>query len=177
MYTNGVIAEQSYDRLSIPMDKDMNGFTVACNFTISQENRQRAKILSSPTQVQERREVIYAKQMMQYERLVSLYDAETKDYVLNKRCEDKLVDIAVSCCRPMSHADHSSFTVTPLPTDVNLNFKEACNGLTLGMVLSKKSLILLPEARAFIRVRSDSSVVRGKRSFKNIPSLKDDMLD
>ena len=54
--------------------------------------------------------------------------------------------------------------------------KSACNGLTLSMVMSNKASILLSEAKAFVKVRSVASVSKGKRSFKNIPTLKNDLL-
>ena len=108
--------------------------------------------------------------------MLQLYQNETKDYVFNKKCENKLVDIMMEYNNIQQRVHTSNVTAIPLPTGMNVDFKEVCNGLTLEFLLSKKSTILLPEARAFVRVRSDTVVIRGKRTFKNIPTLKDDLL-
>ena len=158
------------------MDCDMNGFTVSRDFSITQENCQRAKILTSPSQIQQRKEAVYMKQKDHYYKLLQLYNNKTHDYVFNKRCENKLIDIIVAnFCLTLTLND-SLVTATQLPTGVNITFKQVCNSLTLNLLMSKKSTILLPEAQAFVRVRSESSVSCDKRTFKNIPFRKDDLI-
>ena len=177
MYTNGIVSKDLYDRYFVPQDRDMNGFTVSRVFGITQENRQRAKVLSSTRQIAERKQVIYQKKLDHYQKCLQLYQSETKDYVLNKRCENKLVDIITSYKHQLARSSLSINEVTPLPVNVNMTVKETCNGLTLEVVLAKKSIILIPEARAFVKVRSNAAIVHGRRSFQNIPLLKDDILE
>ena len=113
MYSNGNIAEKTFDKFMVPKDRDMNGFIVERDFGVSQENRQRAKVLSSPQQIIERRNVLYNKQLIRYNKLQQLYDNKTKDFIMNKRCEHKLVDIMNlirSCCNSLCSA---SDTVAP----------------------------------------------------------------
>ena len=176
MYTNGVVAKSSYNAYSIPKDRDMNGFTVERDFTISQENRQRAKILSSSAQVNERKRLLFQKQMVEYRKAQQLYDSETKDYVMNKRCKNKLVDIALKYYMAVNRSTQITSTVSPLLANMNRSFRDVCNGLTLDLIICNKSSILLHEAKAFVKVRSTAVVNRGRRTYKNIPLLKDDLL-
>ena len=177
MHCNGHISEDTFDKYLVPKDRDdMNGFTVERRFGVNQENHQHAKILSSTQQINERRNALYNKQMIRFERLQQLYDNETKDFVMSKRCENKLIDIWSrhhSCCNVTTH---STDTVAPSHANMIATFKDACNGLTLPIIMANKSSILLPEVKSFIRVRSDVVVIRGKRTIRNIPSLKDDAL-
>ena len=151
MYTTGVVSEQTYNKHFIPQDQDMNGVTVTRDFTISQKNRQRAKILSSTIQVQERKEIIYQKQLTQYHKLVQLYDSETKDYVNNRRCENKLMDIVQQYKNQSLHLSLVDIPANPLPSDLNNSFIDTCSGLTAKLLLANKSVILLCEAKAFFR--------------------------
>ena len=175
MYTNGVISKNSYDAVSIPLDRDMNGFTVSRDLSINQENRQRAKILSSPTQIREQQLVVYEKQKEHYLKLIQLYKNETKDCVNNKKCENKLVNIMLqyNCIlNPSSSVDLAILS----PTFTTSTFKEVCCNMTIDLLMSKKLCILLHEDRAFVKVCSKTFVVHGKRTFKNMSVLKDDML-
>ena len=176
MYSNGVIAEQTYNTLFVPKDRDMNGIPVLRDFAITQENRQQAKILLSPKQIEEWKIVLYQKKLICYLKMKQLYDTETQDYVLNKRCENKLMDIVATYRRQLAHSSLATTTVNPLPVMMNVSFKETCTGITLDLVLANKSTILLPEAQAFVKVRCDRVVVRGRRVFRNIPQLKNDIL-
>ena len=177
MYCNGHISEDSFDKYQIPVDRDMNGFAVERNFGVNQENRQRSKILSSPRQIAERRMLLHSMKMEQYQRLKRLYDEETKDYVFNRRCENKLMDIMTDFRSRMATSAGASATVTPSHIPMNSSFTSVCNGLTLDIIMSNKAAILLPEARAFVKVRSAAVVNRGKRTFRNIPTLKVDLLN
>lgn len=154
----------------------MNGFIVERRFGVNQENRQRAKILSSSQQIKDRKNVLYMKQLNRYERLQHLYDGETKDFVMNKRCENKLVDIWCKHFHRCNNMTSNAVTGAPSHVNVNTGFKDTCNGLTLPIIMANKSSILLPEVKAFIRVRSDANVICRKRTIQNIPSLKDDAL-
>lgn len=57
-FQKGVVSEQLFDAHSIPEDHTINGTLVECRATISQENCQWAKMLSSSYQIQERRNLL-----------------------------------------------------------------------------------------------------------------------
>lgn len=54
-YTQGMITELTFDSMNIPLDKKTSGDIVDRNVGIQLENRQRSKVLSSVTQIQERK--------------------------------------------------------------------------------------------------------------------------
>ena len=62
-FTKGIIEESDFDSLNIPKDVNCHGTTVNRDFTISNENRQRAKCLTATVQVQERNSLIHFARM------------------------------------------------------------------------------------------------------------------
>ena len=69
----------------------MNGDVLNRDVSISQENRQRSKILSSNAQIQERVDLLFQKKMDRYTKLLALYTAEQKIHSQNTICEEKIV--------------------------------------------------------------------------------------
>ena len=168
MYNTGVISESSFDAVSIPMDRDLNGATVEKCFGVSQENRQRAKILSSEMQILERRKLIHSKRLDLYKKQKSLYDTESKEYQLNKKCEAKILEIMAEIkTRDENISCADSHT---------MNFVDMTKGITYNIVMEKKKSILCNEAKAFLKVRSNVNLVRGRLAYQNIPKRKDDIL-
>ena len=116
MFENGIIAELTFDLYQEPKDSDVDGLSVEINFTVSQENCQHAKVLSSKKQIMERRELIYSKKMARQNKEKSKYDAETKDYQLNSLCEQKLYNI---CCESMNQQTPSDPTCATMNNSTN----------------------------------------------------------
>ena len=51
-----------------------------------------------------------------------------------------------------------------------------CEGLTLEILNDRKKSILCNEAKAFIRVRSNVSYVRGRLTYQDVPDRKDEVI-
>ena len=185
MYENGVISKNSFDIYQIPKDSDFDGVEIDKDFTVSQENRQRAKVLSSKKQIQERRKLIYSKKMAQYQKDKSKFDAESKDYDLNKICEQKLFRMI---SKSMNHQDTATLNMasgsaSTIPTSSShpisstfTDFDSVKSHISLDLLLSQKKYILSPEAKAFVRVRSNVEIVRGRLNYKDVPDRKEELL-
>ena len=61
VFKNEMISESSFDVNDIPVDTNSKGQVVHHNSSISQENCQRAKVLSSQAQIAERMLLIHSK--------------------------------------------------------------------------------------------------------------------
>ena len=163
MYTAGIINNKTtFNSLSVPVNVNRDGFPVKRDHQIHQENCQRSKILSSEVQIAERRAVVYDKQMEQYQKQNEYYDMESKDYAINTKCKAKLVSII------------SEETTTPSDQDASTYRK--LQDLTDAIINANKSSLHLNKLKAFVKVRSEAIIKNGKCTFKNIPTLKDDLL-
>ena len=91
MYKNGKIEEATFDDLNIAEDKDSLGNIVKRNFGIHHEACQRAKVLSSSTQRQARKDQLHSIKVNQHEKHQEAYKAETKKYALNTECESRVI--------------------------------------------------------------------------------------
>ena len=168
MYTTGIVSEESFNLYSIPEDRNLEGEIVPKNHGISQENRQRAKILSSPSQIEERRKLVYEKRKTSYKKQKQLYDTESDEYDRNRSCTMKIFDIM---------ANHKISTGVIEEDQVSsFTFMEMCSNITVDILTQNKKYILNAEAKSFIRVRSEVSLVRGRLTYKNIPDRKEDVL-
>ena len=165
MYSSGIITEETFDKFSIPKDKTLDGVIVEKNHGVSQENWQQAKILSSPTQILKCKQLNHEKRVAQYQKQKQLYDSETKDLELNEICEKKLYQIMMKH-RHIVQAEGSQ----------SLSFHDMCKDMDISVIMENKKTILSVEAKAFIKVRSEARVSRGRISYKNLPDLKDDVL-
>lgn len=186
MFENALIVESTFNSYQIPKDCDFEGVSIDKDFTVSQENRQRAKVLSSKKQIMERRKLIHSKKMALYNKEKSKYNAETKEYQLNNQCEQKILKIFNEC---MTSAAPSDPTVVPADNSSNkvrntvnvpmsyTSFQSVRDLVTPDMILCNKKSILSAEAKAFVRVRSEVELVRGRLAYKNVPNRKDTLLD
>ena len=93
MFKDGMISEDMFDIYGVPEDVNLDGSVVERRNGISQENRQRAKVLSLVTQICERRRLLHTKRVQAYTKKLQLFECESHEYELNKICEDKLVRI------------------------------------------------------------------------------------
>ena len=168
MYTTGIIKEDSFNLYSIPEDCNLEGDIVTKTHGISQENRQRAKILSSPCQIEERKKLIYEKQMVSYQKKKNLYDAESNKYDMNQRCMSKLFDIMAEY-----KVKKGILNEQQIPS---MSFDTMCHDITFDIVNINKKFILSAEAKSFIKVRSVVALTRGRLTYKNVPDLKEDVL-
>ena len=141
------------------------------NIGISGENRQRAKILTSPNQRRLRRQLLNEKVMNEYRKQVDKYKREQEIYKKNVECERKLFQ---SVCKRIGrdfsdkmaeYRDSVEYikveTFKPRP---NLNIKNT-------------DLPKMDELRAFLKVRLE--LVRkgnGTYTYATIPASKEGLI-
>ena len=185
MFENGVIDKSAFDKYQIPKDCNFDGVAIEKNFTVLQENRQQAKILSSKKQIMERRELIHSKKMTQYKKEEVKYDSEIKDFHLNSVCEKKLCKIFNKAVKSQTSTNPNIETTKNHPVtpgnDVNttssyISFQSMKYFITLKMVLWNKKSILSAKTKAFIRIRSKVELIRGRLAYKNVPDQKEDLM-
>ena len=152
VYNNGVITEQSFDAKGIPVNTDSKGQEVQRNSSISQENCQQAKILSSDAQIAERRSLVYARKYETYGLQKKLYDRESNEYRLNGVCELKLLEIIQSSSAVTNHG--------------------VLGDLTYDMLKDANVKVLCTELRAFVRVRSRVTIRQSSITYIDVPSKK-----
>ena len=163
-----MIPETVFDDYLVPPDLNLFGEVVEKNCTISQENCQRAKILSSPCQIAERKRLVFEKKMEQYQKMIILYDMETKEFDLNASCESKLVQIYLEHLHCVTTTPSESESSTG-DSEGSRAFRDISNNITVEMICSKKKCIYAVEARAFLRVRSMNPYMsRGSLTYRDI---------
>ena len=93
MFLNGLISEESFDKHSVEMDKNSKGEEVSRHHGISRENMQRAKILSAPTQREERAQLIRDNKLAELDHLKKILIQERKRYETNLECENRICEL------------------------------------------------------------------------------------
>jgi hypothetical protein len=90
MYLTGRIEESSFNNENVELDRDSKNNVVNRDFGIQKENCQRAKILSAPTQIQLRKQLVQTISEDRAKKHGILYDRETKKRDLNTQCEERI---------------------------------------------------------------------------------------
>ena len=182
MYTEGKISESTFDEHGIDPDRDANGELVSRDFTISCENCQRAKILSSDVQCQERLELMKEVQKKEKEKLTTLIDEETKKYSLNEECEKRIVDTyeaVVSSQANLTNKTNNEQQENRQRPSFN-DIKSSLSKEHLGDHNLKGISKLQPNVdhlKAFIQVRHKITAYRGKHPvYKSVSGIKRDKL-
>lgn len=160
-YLKGMISEQRFDQLSVPKDTDTNGNIVERDMPITQENRQRAKSLSSQYQIDERRNAIYSKQMIIYHKEEKLYRSEEETFNDNTECEQRIV----------------SFFKKEINSEDDISFQQVSVLLTYPMIQKFGNDILKKYITSFIKVRSQTSLLGYKIVYRNVPKLKSELIE
>ena len=93
MFLNGLISEESFDKHSVEMDKNSKGEEVSRHHGISRENMQRAKVLSAPTQREERAQLIRDNKLAELDHLKKILIQERKRYETNLECENRICEL------------------------------------------------------------------------------------
>ena len=172
MFSNGIISEKVFDSLNIPTDRKLDGSVEDRSMSISRENRQRAKILSSKNQIIARRKLVHEKRMAEYNKQLKLYQNENDLYEMNKKCEEKLLRMM----KMHMTKQHNVKASKPSTNHETLTFDDVCEGLTYAIVEGNKSQIRSEEAKSFVRVRSKVNMQRGRLAYHGVPTLKDEVL-
>ena len=166
MFSKGIIEEASFDQYNVPYDTNFEGNHVMRDMNISQENRQRSKVLSSFAQVEERKKLIYEKRMEHYRKDKDVYEKEQMMFKSNIKCENQLIQMV------LKYGD-TNFNVESYSS---ITFEMVTKYINLEICLNHKKDIKVVDIKNFVRCRSDASK-RGKRySYLNVPSLRQDLI-
>ena len=183
VFTKGMVEESVFDAMNIQNDTNYSGAIVSRDFSISNENRQRSKCLTSEVQIQERKAIVLESKMVEFEKKLRLYENEDKEYERNKLCEMKLMALYDEHShQQQNHGNHNtSTTISNLSTHNEehlVSFPCVSDRLTYNMMKEYKGKInmLKCDIKSFVRVRSDRTVRNGKITYLHIPDLKDDLL-
>ena len=181
-YTNGMIEDSEMDKLNIPKDSDCHGRIIHRDFTISNENRQRAKCLNSTTQIEERRSLVVAARMAVYKKKLGLHEAEQKEYNNNKVCELKLLSLYNDHICKLQLRKEMENTTASIPSThkehIHTLFSSMSDRITYKIVKEYKGKdnILKCDLKAFVRVRSERMVRNGKVTYQNVSDRKEELL-
>lgn len=181
-YSNGMIMESTFDNMKVPRDVNCHGDTISRDFGIRNENRQRAKCLTSKKQIEERHALVLESKLMEYRKKMVNFETEDKIYEGNKVCEMKLMAIFDELCFQQSmdnsNTDTSAASMLPPHNEKIDTFNCMADKLTYSMVKNYKGKInlLKTDMKSFVRVRSDRVIRNGKITYISIPDLKDELL-
>ena len=156
----GMISEKKFNQMLVPKDMDTHGNVVERDMSITQENRQRAKSLSSQYQIDERRNSIFEKRMIIYNKEEKMFKSEEEIYNNNEECEKRIVALFKK----------------EINTEDDLSFDQVSQLLTYTMMQKFGNDILKKYITSFIKVRSQTSLQGYKIIYKNIPKLKPDLI-
>ena len=164
MLSNGAIVESTFDFHHIPKNTDSKGNSAEKSNDISLKNRHCAKILNCKVQIRERRKLIDAKRIKEYETKKLLFESENRDYELNFLCEKKIDDLIVSTCPDIhwQYQDQSN----------QIEFDDAKYLLSMTMLSEIMNVVINLELKAFVRVCSLKSIRGGQISYINVSSKK-----
>ena len=181
VYERGIISEATFDVMGIPIDTNCHGQLISRDFTVVNENRQRAKVLSSEVQIQERKNVVFEARMVVYRKKLGQFEAEDKDYETNRVCEMKLMALYDEDCYKRRMRSESNTNTSILATnniDHHETFSCMSDRLTYVMITQYRGKINIvrSDMKAFVRVRSKRIIRRGKATYVGVPDLKKDLL-
>ena len=182
-FTEGMVEETRFDEMGIPKDTNIYGTTINREFTITNENRQRSKCLTSETQIQERLSKVLKAKLVVYHKKMNLYENEEKEYERNKVCEKKLIDLYNEYINKenqalVNNSNTPTTSTSPIQSEHAQSFSSLLNKLTYPMVKDHngRTNILKCNMKSFVRVCSERTVKNGKITYLNVPELKDDLL-
>ena len=174
MFTYGMIKEETFDYHQVPIDTKADGSYYDRDFDIQLENRQRAKILSAPHQIQARKNLLYQKRMDSYNKEFQLFEAEEKEFETNKRCEDKLAKFVSNDM--FSSSEDNDLSTPSTTNETSVAFQLLSNSVTYDILSSNADTILNSELKSFVRVRSNVQVRGGRLTYSNVPTTKDRLM-
>ena len=173
-FINGIVSEQSFDKLYIPSDKDFNGNVVNRDVPIRQENRQRAKCLTCPTQIQERIDALFQIKLDTYKKKKKLYETEKEIYNKNEETEKLLVSIYTT----WKNKETNTNNLPTINETIVTSFQYLRGKITYDIIKDSLSKLHNDKLKDFVHTRSERSVSKGgKVTYLNVPNNKKDLVD
>ena len=177
MYTNGIIDEELFDFHHVPLDTNSDGTVVDRNLSIVSENRQRCKVLSAVTQVNERKELLFSKHMDHYNKKKNLFLSESKVCEMNERAEGIISSLIMSLAHKDQGAMNNNTVIMPIPaSEIFLLFSMISNSVTYALLSENVDKIVNDKLKVFLRVRTKVTVRGSKLYYSNVPVRKDDLM-
>ena len=175
-FVNGMVNEILYDLSNIPVDKNHKGEPVLRNMNISLENRQRAKVLSSPVQIEARQLIVDDKKRQHYLRQKAVFDKEQQLYEMNDQCERKLVRLIVE--KDTSERVKNETSNDTLHRNIEtIPYSTVMDKIQPSMLESRtESKILNKDMVSFIKVRSVCMIRGLTQTYKDIPTRRDKLI-
>ena len=182
MFMNGKISESSFDKEGVDQDRNSTGDIINRDFEISKENCQRAKVLLSQTQRDERVLLIKEIRKKEIEKQISLYETESKLYENNQLCEEKITHYyEVHKQKQNNNTTTPTSIETPRFTfiDITILLSKEHFGCDNYKGYSKLKPPTVEQLRAFFHVRQHITKYKGRSpvytSLKKIK--KNDLID
>lgn len=165
-FLNGMITEEDMSCISVPMDTNTKGEIVSKhNLGISNENRQRAKIITSEYQRELRKEFIQQEAQKEYQKLVVKYNKQEQLFSENTVCENKVIKIVKT-----KYVDLGE----------SVSSLKDCDGYITSQLLTSTKEYEVPsvkELKASIKLRQqDLSYKNGCPSFNGLQGNKEDVI-
>ena len=181
MYLEGNIKESTHELFDIAMDKNSKGEKVARDYTVSSENRQRAKVLSSKFQRQERVALINNNLRSSHAKSIQRCDNDDDLYHENDKCEQFLLNNYKILSHDLIISDQSQnineMTFINIRNHLSKKHFENESG-TSKAVKDKCKMPLVRHLKAFLKVRGckvlsgvKAELITRSLEYKNKPVL------
>ena len=167
VYANGMIKESSFDRDGVVTDTDSSGKFVNRDFSIKKENCQRAKVLSSKVQREERLALIAQMKLEEEETKLKLYLTENTKYNNNKNCENRVTAMYV-LLQEQKIKSETEAVITTTTRDPSLSFADILPLISedlFGSDIHKghaKCKPTIPQLQAFVQLREPITKFKGR---------------
>ena len=174
-YVNGIVQENIYDINNVPIDRNYKGVPFCRDMNIALENRQRAKVLSSPVQIEACNAVVAKKKLIHYQKQKAVFDKEANTYMMNEKCEIKLLELV-----NMANGIRSDNVTAINSSEEELlynSFSQVKGKINIELFnLKDAPKIINKEIIAFVKVRSVCHLRGTKLTYKDILNRRDKLL-
>ena len=176
MYLNGCISEGTYDIHNIPKDINSHDVIVDKPECITQENRHRAKILSSESQIKERRKLVDTQHLNHYLQQKRLYETERKVIVENDKFEKNITKLIQQQRTNDNGILHDAYPLGGNVIRPTVTYRDIHHLVTQDFVDSNKKSFSVVALLSFVKIRAKRSIRGGKLTFFDIPKGKERLL-
>ena len=177
MYLNGCISEGTYDSNSIPMDTNSIDAIVKKPESITLENRHRAKILFSDSQIKERRKLIDSQHLSYYMQQKRLYNIERKVIIENDKFEKKVVGLILQQPRQSGNGIfHDAYPPGGNVIRPAVTYREIYHLITQDFIERHNKQLSIIALQSFVKIRAKRAIRGGKLTFFYIPKGKERLL-
>ena len=177
-YTSGMVGESTLDMFNIPRDFTSDGDLVNRDVGIQLENRQRAKVLTSDTQIKERANHLHGLKMIQHNKSMRVFKAEDKIYEENRECEAKILWSYKKDKQEETRISNVENEGNEIPDAIHItNFGDIRDHLTYNGLSAYKHGLSKSEMLSFVQVRSKTKMRGNRISYLNVPKNRPELFE